>query len=371
MKKKILISICIVVSLILLTLATVLFFIIEQNNYSFSEGIFLKADGSFLIICENTPIVLSNRTKDENLFDSIKSGDKIRIVHDSVAESSPAQTGVYYCKKLSDGTMKDIPDEVIHSLLEMGWFKEGTDQTPDNTSEKKGPLNVDFTLGSEEFGICDTADRPDEEVKLIRNTEELKTHWDSVRNNYVLTDPTDKYNEEYFKNNYLLLVYVFGQSGMTEYTVEGIIKDGDTVTVNLQSYTPALHTDDCYATWLFFELSKDVDILNHEFVKVYINELEAFSYSDFLYSVDSNAAPGLRFDNFNNTKPCDATAKEKAIDLAKKELSMGFTYDTVDVAFDRFHTMWSVTFSTERTAGGCITVYLSTDGITKAIISGE
>lgn len=366
MKKKILISICIIVSIILLTLATVLFFIIEQNNYSFSEGIFLKADGSFLIICENTPIVLSNRTKDENLFDGLTSGDKIRIVHDSIAESYPAQTGVYYCKKLSDGTMKDIPEEVIQSLLEMGWFKEGNDLTTD----KKVPSKVDFILGSEEFGICDTADRPDEEVKIIRNTEELRAHWDSVRNNYVLTDPTDKYNEEFFKNNYLLLVYVFGQSGMTEYTVEGIVKDGDTVFVNLQSYTPQLHTDDCYATWLFFELSKDVDILSREFIKVNINGLEAFSYSDFLNSVDRDT-PGLRFDNFNNTKPCDATAKEKAIDLAKKEINLEFTYDTVDIAFDRFHTMWSVTFSTEGTAGGCITVFLSTDGITKAILAGE
>ena len=157
---------------------------------------------------------------------------------------------------------------------------------------------------------------------------------------------------------------------MKSRTTKGIIKDGDTVTVNLQSYTPALHTDDCYATWLFFELSKDVDILSREFVKVNINGLEAFSYSEFLNTVD-NDTPGLKFDNFNNTKPCDATAKEKAIDLAKKELSMGFTYDTVDIAFDRFNTMWSVTFSTERTAGGSITVYLSTDGITKAIISGE
>ena len=51
-------------------------------------------------------------------------GDKIFVVHDGIAETYPAQTGVFFCVKLEDGSANDIPQKHIRELTELGWFEE-------------------------------------------------------------------------------------------------------------------------------------------------------------------------------------------------------------------------------------------------------
>ena len=82
----------------------------------------VTVDGTYLIVDEDgSPIVMSNQSKDDQLFEDLHTGDKIKIKYDGIDESYPGQTGVYRCKLIEEGTIVDIPNETLNSLEEMGW----------------------------------------------------------------------------------------------------------------------------------------------------------------------------------------------------------------------------------------------------------
>ena len=93
-------------------------------NYgcSISSGRYLQAEnGDALVVFQNSPIRMLNRT-DRNLFEELDSGDEILVFHGAIAESYPGQTGVYAVFKFGDGTIDDIPQNVIEELIELGWL---------------------------------------------------------------------------------------------------------------------------------------------------------------------------------------------------------------------------------------------------------
>ena len=88
-----------------------------------ASGYVIAADnGSFLIVLDDSPVVMSNRTKDDNLFVGLQTGNEILILRDGIAESYPAQTGVYFCMNISAGSPDKIPQHIIDSLTELGWI---------------------------------------------------------------------------------------------------------------------------------------------------------------------------------------------------------------------------------------------------------
>ena len=149
MKKKIwLIPLCVVGVLVLLCAAGLWY--MSANTLGFSVGRCLVADnGSYMLVEDNSPIVMSNRDKKE-IFSGLETGDKILVLHDGVEESYPGGTGAKWIVKLEDGTMEDIPEEVISELTEMGWL--GSDQaTPEKASLPSGETE-------EWIGVSRTAD---------------------------------------------------------------------------------------------------------------------------------------------------------------------------------------------------------------------
>jgi len=149
MKKKMwLIPLCIVGVLVLLCAAGLWY--MSANTLGFSVGRCLVADnGSYMLVEDNSPIVMSNRDKKE-IFSGLETGDKILVLHDGVEESYPGGTGAKWIVKLEDGTMEDIPEEVISELTEMGWL--GSDQaTPEKASLPSGETE-------EWIGVSRTAD---------------------------------------------------------------------------------------------------------------------------------------------------------------------------------------------------------------------
>lgn len=93
-------------------------------SFGYMKGRCVVTDnGSYMIIDEDgCPISMSNRTEDESLFAGLKTGDKIRIKYDGIAESYPGQAGVYACKKIADGDIEDIGGDVLYDLLTMGYI---------------------------------------------------------------------------------------------------------------------------------------------------------------------------------------------------------------------------------------------------------
>ena len=118
-KKRVFIPICIVLALLLLIFGTLWY--MEAHTLGLSVGRVLKSGSSTMLILDNSPIVMSNRTDSEKLFDKLTDGDKVLVLHDGIAESYPGKTGAHGVIKLSDGKIDDISPEVIASLSELGW----------------------------------------------------------------------------------------------------------------------------------------------------------------------------------------------------------------------------------------------------------
>ncbi len=125
-KKKWFLPLSIVLGTILL-LAIAFFVtvgILVSKGYGLSTGRFLIADnGSYMLVVDNSPIVMSDRTENKDLFKNCTNGDKVLVFHNGIAESYPAQSGVYFSIKLKDGYETDIPTEVIDSLTALGWLE--------------------------------------------------------------------------------------------------------------------------------------------------------------------------------------------------------------------------------------------------------
>lgn len=88
-----------------------------------TEGRLLLAEnGTALLVTEDgTPITLSVQAEGSDPWAGYHSGDRIRVTHDGVNETYPAQTGAYAWERLDEGTLEDIPEEALTALEELGW----------------------------------------------------------------------------------------------------------------------------------------------------------------------------------------------------------------------------------------------------------
>ena len=124
--KKWILPVCIVFGVILLLIVSFFIFaaVMTSKGYGMSVGRALYAkDGSCMIVVdENSPIRMFDLSDGEDLLDGISTGDKILVVHTAIAESYPAQTGVYWLMKIGEGDRDDIPDKIIEDLTAMGWL---------------------------------------------------------------------------------------------------------------------------------------------------------------------------------------------------------------------------------------------------------
>lgn len=113
---------------IIAILCVIVFFLtgiiwILKNSIDFSTGTCIAADnGRFLVVIDNSPIAMHQRSGKESIFSELETGDKIFLIHDGIAETYPGKTGVYGIIKLSEGEEKDVPVEIIETLKELGWI---------------------------------------------------------------------------------------------------------------------------------------------------------------------------------------------------------------------------------------------------------
>lgn len=120
MKKKWIIPV-IILAIAVLTVGGIGCYL-SGNSLSFSTGRCIAAsNGSYLILMDG-PVVMSDRSGSGELFANLQTGDEILILHDGIQETYPGGTGVYYCKRLSEGSVADIPNDTLRSLSAMGWL---------------------------------------------------------------------------------------------------------------------------------------------------------------------------------------------------------------------------------------------------------
>ncbi len=122
MKKKI----CIIVFVCVLVIGLISLGIAASLRYGYIEGRVLIADnGAYLIILDDhSPIRMTDASMSGGLFEELQTGDRIRVVCGSIQESYPGRVSVYYLRCTEKGTIDDIFPDVIHTLTELGWFKQ-------------------------------------------------------------------------------------------------------------------------------------------------------------------------------------------------------------------------------------------------------
>ena len=95
----------------------------KEPELTETEGrLLLAIDGKALLVrAEGEPIVLSVQAEGEDPWAGFQSGDRVRVTHDGIGETYPAQTGAYQWERLEAGTLEDVPEEVLESLEGLGW----------------------------------------------------------------------------------------------------------------------------------------------------------------------------------------------------------------------------------------------------------
>ena len=105
--------------------------------------------------------------------------------------------------------------------------------------------------------------------------------------------------------------------------------------------------------------------------------VKPFSYANH-YEEYRGHAPGVRHDGFQNTKNVSVQNAKTAVELAKNEC--GIDYGEIDVYYDPIMGIYMVMFSpssqivdghTVYAVGGCLSVYLNSNGQTLLVVAEE
>ncbi|MBR5264992.1 MAG: hypothetical protein IKV63_00085 [Clostridia bacterium] len=113
-------TILILIAIAIIVISAGLF--ILANSIGISTGVCIKADnGRYLILLDNSPVAMHQRSGEKNIFENLDTGDRILAVHSGVMETFPGKMGVYFLIKLDSG--HPVPDEAITQLKDLGWMK--------------------------------------------------------------------------------------------------------------------------------------------------------------------------------------------------------------------------------------------------------
>ncbi len=197
----------------------------SEAGYGVTAGRLYFSGDSVFLIYDNTSVIVSDRSKRADLFEGYSDGDKIILVHDGVEESFPARTGGYLAFRISkgDGTYK--PDG---ELLGIGVIDTDCEQLLTST-----PVEFEAQYIRTD-GYHEGVQYP--VVTVISSTDELNDYYEANREKYSLDrresygsdytagflDACDKYDDEYFEEQILVLVLLEEGSGSVHHKVESV-----------------------------------------------------------------------------------------------------------------------------------------------------
>lgn len=229
----------------------------------------MTTDGTCLLVCDNSPIVLSNHTGRSDAFADLQTGDRLLVLHDGVEESYPARTGAYAVFRQSRGTAADIPQEVIDQLAELGWNIEGAEPSVRVLTDREFTAAVSWANYAEDSALYATSLNRDQmyqssirhlPVWQVNNTTELAgwketfggiltlNHgYDEVPSFSAVTAEMD---ESFFRQQRALLVYVPSNSCSYRYMINSIALYGQQLCVHVQQANDPEAVDSAMAGWL-------------------------------------------------------------------------------------------------------------------------
>ncbi len=268
MKKKIIISVAVILAVFVLGISAGT--IIINSEIGISSGhVLISENGTCFLIKGNSPVRLSDYSEKNNVLPELKTGDKVIVIHDGIAESYPASTLCRFCIKTGNGSLSDIPEEVISSMTELGWIGESFDGTSKELSFDAQFIRTGLAYAAPggqltfpQFDIISTADA----LKIYNENTTLGINEDFVK-------ATEKYTEEFFTDNLLFIAHLEEGSGSNTHKVSKVINTGNKTNVYIETITPEVGTCDMAYHRIVIELKKS-DTENTDF-QLFFNGVKA------------------------------------------------------------------------------------------------
>lgn len=253
-KKKWILPVCIVAGIIVLLVAALLIIaaVSSAKGYGVTVGKLYFSNGNVFLVDGDISMIVSDQSKNNDLFSGYSSGDEIILVHDGVETSLPARTGGYFAFRISKGDGTYEPDR---NVLGVEVIDDGREQPKISTPIE---FNAQYIRTN---GYHEDVDYP--VVKVIRSVEELneyynenKDRYDLERKDKVYSDTTigfldacDRYDEAYFKNQILVMILLEEGSGSIRHKVESVGMGEDAKCyISINTIVPEVGTDDM-AEW--------------------------------------------------------------------------------------------------------------------------
>ena len=91
---------------------------LSKESKALSIGTALEyTENSIVLLLDNSPVILSNQTKDNTLFSSLTDGDTVLVLHDGIKETYPAQSGAYFVLRLKKNEFdKEEKEKIFNSF---------------------------------------------------------------------------------------------------------------------------------------------------------------------------------------------------------------------------------------------------------------
>ena len=251
---------------------------VSRRSLSLSVGHCLVSDsGSHMLVVDNSPIQLSDRTKGGRLLEGLTSGDKVLVLHDGVAESYPARTGAYGVWNLRGGSIEDVPVAVVESLMDLGWTFDGIEREESPIPTNPFPTAVSWANYGDETLLWERALNRDKAgssqyLPILRfdSADELaafKAQMDGVFTTQQGYDEMPSFEAvtadmdgDFFTGNSLLLTYVWAGSCTWRYDVNRVDTEKNCLTVHVQR-TDSAEIGDCAMAGWFITLSVPKGVL--------------------------------------------------------------------------------------------------------------
>lgn len=255
MKKKIIISVAVICAVFILGISAGAF--LMNSSIGISTGhVLISENGACFLIKGNSPVRLSDYSEN-GVFPELKTGDRVLVIHDGIAESYPASTLCRLCIKTGNGSISDIPEEVISSMTQLGWLGEASDGSTKEIDFEAQLIRTELPHGENIIFPC---------FDIINDTAQLKAYCEAegLGINEEFIKATEKYTEEFFTDNLLFIAHIEEGSGSNTHKISKVLNTEDKTNVYIETITPEVGTCDMAYHRIVIEMKKS-DTENTDF----------------------------------------------------------------------------------------------------------
>ena len=198
--------------------------ILSLKGYGISTGRFYTNNFGIYLVDEGEAMLMSDKSKNQNVFENLSVGDFVLVMHSGVNETYPAQTGVYRIFRLQKGDASDLPEDLNvgqsyfpeNEILDVEVLKDL--DTFEVSSQRIRVRYKAFKDVNESKNFTIFMSYPI--VEVFHSVDELNAYYEKNKEIYCLQqnevplldrtlsfdDVCEKYDEAYFENQILVLM---------------------------------------------------------------------------------------------------------------------------------------------------------------------